>query len=169
MMKALVLVSEELLDRLVALFAGHAQQLNLNFDCLAVAMDITVVPLLAGDKTRGDVEGLARTITNTLQLFYFDLIPSARCMVAVARPLYVLFYRDMDFLGIRLLTFSYILAILSGLFTVLAEFLTGLFNNRLAILEMLVGLAVKDFATWPMIFFFNVYGPVMANMLGMTV
>ncbi len=34
---------------------------------------------------------------------------------------------------------------------------------------MLVGLAVKVIAQWPMIFFFNVYGPVMATMLGMTV
>ena len=169
MMKAFYLVSEDQLDRFYALFAGNANKLIMIIVSLAVAMAITVVPLLAGAKTRGDVEGLARQITNTLQLFFIVMIPSALGMVAVARPLYVLFYRDMDFLGIRLLQFSSILAILLGLFTVLAAILQGLFNNRLAIQEMLVGLAVKVIAQWPMIFFFNVYGPVMATMLGMTV
>ena len=169
MMKAFYLVSEDQLDRFYALFAGNANKLIMIVVSLAVAMAITVVPLLAGAKTRGDVEGLARQITNTLQLFFIVMIPSALGMVAVARPLYVLFYRDMDWLGIRLLQISSLLAIMLGLFTVLAAILQGLFNNRLAIQEMLIGLAVKVIVQWPMIFFFNVYGPVLSTMLGMTV
>ena len=169
MMKAFYRVSEDQLDRFYALFAGNANKLIMIIVSLAVAMAITVVPLLAGAKTRGDVAGLARQITNTLQLFFIVMIPSAFGMVAVARPLYVLFYRDMDWLGIRLLQWSSILAILLGLFTVLAAILQGLFNNRLAIQEMLVGMAVKVIAQWPMIFFFDVYGPIIATMLGMTV
>ncbi|EPC97766.1 putative cell division protein ytgP, partial [Lacticaseibacillus paracasei subsp. paracasei CNCM I-4648] len=48
MMKAFYLVSEDQLDRFYALFAGNANKLIMIVVSLAVAMAITVVPLLAG-------------------------------------------------------------------------------------------------------------------------
>ena len=88
-------------------------------------------------------------------------------MVAVARPLVCFVLSGYGLVGHSLVArFHHFLAIMLGLFTVLAAILQGLFNNRLAIQEMLIGLAVKVIVQWPMIFFFNVYGPVLSTMLG---
>jgi len=160
--------NREQLDQIFALFAGNANKLIMIVVSLAVAMAVTAVPLLAAAKTRGDGKELAMQITNNLQLFFIVMIPSAFGMAAIAQPLYVVFY-GYDALGISMLHLSSFLAILLGLFTVLAAILQGLFNNRLAIIEMLIGFAVKIVLQWPFIFFFNVYGPVLATIVGMAV
>ncbi|KRO16800.1 putative polysaccharide biosynthesis protein [Lacticaseibacillus saniviri] len=168
MMMRLFNTNKDQLDQIYALFAGNANKLIMIVVSLAVAMAITAVPLLAAAKTRGDVRELANQITNNLQLFFIIMIPSAFGMAAISQPLYVIFYGYND-LGIAMLHFSSFLAILLGLFTVLAAILQGLFNNRLAIIEMLIGFATKIVLQWPLIFFFNVYGPLMATMIGMAV
>jgi O-antigen/teichoic acid export membrane protein len=162
------LVPKPRLDEIYALFAGNANKLIMIVVSLAVAMAVTALPLLAAAATRGDKREVAAQITNTLQLFYVVMVPAAIGMAAIATPLYVLFY-GYDRLGIHMLELSSVLAILLGLFTVLATLLQGLFHNKLAIGEMLVGFAVKFALQWPLIFFFNVYGPTLASMAGMLV
>ncbi|KRM72306.1 putative polysaccharide biosynthesis protein [Lacticaseibacillus brantae] len=168
MMLRVFKTSREQLDQIFALFAGNANKLIMIVVSLAVAMAVTAVPLLAAAKTRGDAKELAAQITNNLQLFFIVMIPAAFGMGAIAQPLYVVFY-GYDALGISMLHLSSFLAILLGLFTVLAAILQGLFNNRLAIIEMLIGFAVKIVLQWPFIVFFNVYGPVLATIVGMAV
>jgi O-antigen/teichoic acid export membrane protein len=161
-------VSEHRLDEIYALFAGNANKLIMIVVSLAVAMAVTALPLLAAAATRGDKHEVAAQITNTLQLFYVVMIPAAVGMAAIAKPLYVLFY-GYDELGVHMLELSSFLAILLGLFTVLATLLQGMFRNRLAIAEMAVGFAVKMVLQWLMIYFFNVYGPTISSMAGMIV
>ncbi|WP_461215210.1 putative polysaccharide biosynthesis protein [Lacticaseibacillus sp. GG6-2] len=168
MMQFRFLVSKQRLDEIYALFAGNANKLIMIVVSLAVAMAVTALPLLAAAATRGDRKEVAAQITSTLQLFYMVMIPAAIGMAAIATPLYVVFY-GYDQLGIRMLELSSLLAILLGLFTVLATLLQGLFHNKLAIGEMLVGFALKFTLQWPLIYFFNVYGPTLASMAGMLV
>mgnify|MGYP004700462627 CR=1 FL=1 len=168
MMHLRYVVSEHRLDEIYALFAGNANKLIMIVVSLAVAMAVTALPLLAAAATRGDQREVAAQITNTLQLFYVVMIPAAVGMAAIAQPLYVLFY-GYDELGIHMLELSSFLAILLGLFTVLATLLQGMFRNRLAIVEMAIGFAVKLVLQWLMIYFFNVYGPTISSMIGMIV
>lgn len=168
MMHLRYVVSEHRLDEIYALFAGNANKLIMIVVSLAVAMAVTALPLLAAAATRGDKREVAAQITNTLQLFYLVMIPAAVGMVGIAKPLYVLFY-GYDELGIHMLELSSFLAILLGLFTILATLLQGMFRNRLAIAEMAVGFAVKLLMQWLMIYAFNVYGPTISSMIGMIV
>ena len=55
------------------------------------------------------------------------------------------------------------------MFTILAAALQGLFFNRIAIYEMLAGMVVKVILQWPLIFFFNIWGPLLATAAGMLV
>lgn len=168
LMQQRYLVGKPRLDEIYALFAGNANKLIMIVVSLAVAMAVTALPLLAAAATRGDRREVATQITNTLQLFYIVMVPAAIGMAGIATPLYVLFY-GYDALGIHMLELSSLLAILLGLFTVLATLLQGLFHNKLAIGEMLIGFGVKFALQWPLIFFFNVYGPTLASMAGMLV
>ncbi|WP_390405865.1 putative polysaccharide biosynthesis protein [Lacticaseibacillus jixiensis] len=161
-------VSDMRSDEIYALFAGNANKLIMIVVSLAVAMAVTALPLLAAAATRGDQREVASQVTSTLQLFYIVMIPAAVGMAAIATPLYVLFY-GYDQLGIHMLELSSLLAILLGLFTVLATLLQGLFHNKLAIVEMLAGFAVKFALQAPLIYWTNVYGSTLASMAGMLV
>ncbi|MFD1392287.1 polysaccharide biosynthesis C-terminal domain-containing protein [Lacticaseibacillus jixianensis] len=160
--------STTVLNSLFTLFAGNANKLIMIVISLAVAMSSTVLPLLSGAKTRGNVREIGEQVTNLLQLFFIVMVPCALGMAAVAEPLYVVFY-SYDRLGIRLLVLSAFVAVAMGLFTVLAAALQGLFHNRLAIYDMLVGMLVKIVLQWPLIYFFHVWGPLVATMAGMLV
>lgn len=168
MMQAHYIVSKVRLDQIYALFAGNANKLIMIIVSLAVAMAVTALPLISAAKTRGNFKALSDQITNTLQLFFFVMIPAAVGMMAIAQPIYVLFY-GYDKLGISLLEQSCFLAVMLGLFSVLASLLQGMFHNKLAIVQMLVGLALKFILQWPLIVFFNVYGPTLASIIGMLV
>ncbi|WP_203627727.1 putative polysaccharide biosynthesis protein [Lacticaseibacillus mingshuiensis] len=156
------------LDEIYALFAGNANKLIMIIVSLAVAMAVTALPLLSAAKTRGEMKNVSDQITNILQLFFIVMIPAAMGMIAIAQPLYVVFY-GYDSLGIKMLAIASVLAVLLGLFSILATILQGLFHNKLAILEMLIGMGVKLLTQMPFIYWFSVYGPTLASMAGMLV
>ncbi|MFD1440276.1 putative polysaccharide biosynthesis protein [Lacticaseibacillus hegangensis] len=156
------------LNSLFTLYAGNANKLIMIVISLAVAMASTVLPLLSGAKTRGDKHAIGEQVTNLLQLFFIVMVPCALGMAAVAKPLYVVFY-SYDQLGIRLLVLSAFVAVAMGLFTVLAAALQGLFHNGIAIYDMLIGMVVKVVLQWPLIYFLNVWGALVATLAGMLV
>lgn len=156
------------LDTYFAIFNFNAQKLVMIVISLASALSLTVVPLLAGAHARKDIQGIREQINDALELFLFVMIPASFGMSALARPLYTLFYYQSD-LGTWILQFYSYVAIFLGLFTVLAAVLQGLYMNRMAIMYLVVGLVVKIVMQYPMIYFFRVFGPLIATFLGMAV
>lgn len=167
-MMSLYSTSMHELNNYYAMFAGNANKLIMIVVSLATAMAVTAIPLLSGAITRHDRKQVADQISNILQLFFFVMLPSAFGMMAIDRPLYVLFY-DYNPLGFKMLSLSAILAIFLGLFTICAALLQGLFHNRLAIKLMLWGVAAKLLCQLPFMYLFHVYGPMLSTLVGMGV
>ena len=168
MMKTFYRLSKETLDSLYALFSFNANKLIMITVSLATSMSVTAVPLLSAAFSRRDRQNVRVQIANTLQLFLLVMIPASLGMYAVARPLYILFY-GYDRIGIYVLQFNSIVAILMGLFTVLSSILQGVYQNRLAIRYFLVGLIAKMIMQYPLIWLLGVFGPLAATAVGMTV
>lgn len=167
-MKSLYDVSMHSLNNYYAMFAGNANKLIMIVVSLATAMAVTAIPLLSGAITRHDRKQVSDQISNILQLFFFIMLPSALGMMAIDRPLYVLFY-DYNPLGFKMLSLSAILAVFLGLFTICAALLQGLFHNRLAIKLMVWGVVAKLVCQLPFMYLFNVYGPMLTTLVGMAV
>ncbi|WP_461213550.1 putative polysaccharide biosynthesis protein [Lacticaseibacillus sp. GG6-2] len=161
-------VSAETSDYLYGLFAFNTNKLIMIVVSLASAMAVTAIPLLAAAFTRGDRKGVARQIENVLRLFFLVMWPSALGMSAVARPLYALFYND-DRLGVMMLQFNAYVAIVLGLFTVLAAVMQGLYQNRQAIGYFLIGLVIKIALQWPLVYWLQSFGPLVATGCGFLV
>lgn len=149
-----------------ALFGLNANKLIMIVVSLATAMAVTAIPLLAGAHAKKDGKEMADQIENTLQLFFFVMMPSSLGMAAIAKPLYTIFY-GYDALGTSVLYLSAFVAIILGLFTVLAAVLQGLSDNKLAIKYLLLGLGLKLIVQFPMIYFFKIYGPLLATAVGL--
>lgn len=156
------------MNDLYALYAGNANKLIMIVVSLASAMGITVIPLLSAAVTRHEMHDVSRQMTNAIQLFSIVMIPASLGMMAIAQPLYVVFY-GYDGTGIRMLEVSCILAVALGLYTVLAALLQGVFRNRLAIMLMLVGIVVKVVLQYPLSALFGAYGPMLASLAGLGV
>ena len=138
------------LDNYYSLFGFQANKLIMIIVSLSTAMAVTAVPILSGLYSKGDKKNIENQISNTLELFFFIMIPASLGMYAVAQPLWTTFYR-YDALGVLMLQFSSIISILLGLFTVLSAVLQALYRNRLAIKYVVYGLIVKVVVQLPMI------------------
>lgn len=148
-----------------ALFAGNANKLVMIIVSLAIAMASTAIPLLSEFVTKGDQEGTRDQITDTLELFFFIMLPASLGMAAVARPLYVLFY-SYEHLGIYIMSVSAYTALALGLFSLMASVLQGVYRNKIAIKYTVVGLVIKLVLQVPMTVWLHGYGPVLATGIG---
>ena len=167
-MRLFVNASSAQLDNYYSLFGFQANKLIMIIVSLSTAMAVTAVPILSGLYSKGNKEKIEDQISNTLELFFFIMIPASLGMYAVAQPLWTTFYR-YDALGVLMLQFSSVISILLGLFTVLSAVLQALYRNRLAIKYFVYGLIVKVVVQLPMIWLFHEFGPLVATSLGMGV
>lgn len=158
--------SKEQLDNYYSLFGFQANKLIMIIVSLSTAMAVTAVPILSGLFAKGDKKDIQKQISNTLELFFFIMIPSALGMYAVSQPLWTTFYR-YDALGVSMLQFSSLMSILLGLFTVLSAVLQALYRNRLAIKYLVIGFIVKIVIQIPMIGMFHEFGPLVATSVSM--
>ncbi|MQS75597.1 putative polysaccharide biosynthesis protein [Companilactobacillus halodurans] len=156
------------LDNYYSLFGFQANKLIMIIVSLSTAMAVTAVPILSGLYSKGDEGKIEGQISNTLELFFFIMIPASLGMYAVAQPLWTTFYR-YDALGVLMLQFSSVISILLGLFTVLSAVLQALYRNRLAIKYFVYGFIVKVVVQLPMIAIFHEFGPLVATSIGMAV
>lgn len=148
-----------------ALFGLNANKLIMIVVSLATAMAVTAIPLLAGAHATNNREDIKSQIENTLELFFFIMIPCALGMAAISGPLYTIFY-GYDPTGASVLYLSAFEAILLGLFTVIAAILQGLSQNKLAIRYLIIGVVIKLIVQFPAIYFFKIYGPLFATAVG---
>ncbi|MFC6316267.1 oligosaccharide flippase family protein [Lapidilactobacillus achengensis] len=168
MLPKFFIVTKKQMEIYFGIFNFNSNKLVMIVISFAAALAVAAVPLLSAAYARKDRRDMSAQITNILQLFLIIMVPSAFGVAAVAAPLYTLFY-GYDALGISVLHLNAFTAILSGLFTVLAAVMQGLYQNKRAMGYLVVGIATKLILQYPMIAFFNVYGPLVSTGLGMLV
>lgn len=161
-MASFVHASFDQIESMYALFGLNANKLIMIIVSLSTAMAVTAIPLLSGAKARRDYQDIRKQIENTLELFFFFMIPSAFGMAAISTPIYTIFY-SFDPVGSNVLFIASFTAIILGLFTVLMAVQQGLSENILAIKYLVVGLIVKCIIQYPLIRLFQVNGPLIAT------
>lgn len=164
-MKGFTEYSGDQLRILYALFNFNPDKLTMVVVGFATSMSLAGIPLITEAKTRGNHKGLAELISNNLQLFAFVMIPATFGMVALAFPLNTMFY-GASHLGTGVLIEATFCALILGLFMMTSQMLQGMYENTSAIAFFLCGLIVKLIFQYPCIRLFEVYGPLVATMLG---
>lgn len=168
MMNSVGSYSKTQLDEFYALFGFNANKLIMITISLASAMAVTAVPVLSKAHAINDTKEIKKQVNKVFELFFFVMIPASVGMYGVAQALWTVFY-SYNPEGVVMLQFSSILAIVLGLFTVLAAVLQGLYQNKLAIYNLLVGLGVKLVLQYPMVALLHEFGPLTATFIGMAV
>ena len=150
------------LKELLAIFTGNPDKLTMITISIATSLSITALPLITEAFTLKNHQGLAKLISNNIQLFFFVMIPATFGMVLLAEPLNTLFY-EHDLLGTSLLVQACYVGIILGLYMLASSTLQGLYENKAALVFLGIGLAVKVILQYPFIHLFEVYGPLLAT------
>lgn len=159
--------SSNYIDEMYALFAANANKLIMIVVSLATALAATAIPLLIEFVTKGQKRDAKKQLGDSLELFFFIMLPSALGMAAVARPLYIVFYGYSAY-GIAVLKIAAYTAITQGLLIVLASLLQGLYENKRAVAYAICGLIVKLVVQFPLTAKLEAFGPLVASGIGMS-
>ncbi|MFC0290713.1 putative polysaccharide biosynthesis protein [Bombilactobacillus bombi] len=166
MMQSFMQISQQQLDYYYSLFGFQANKLMMVAVSLATGIVSSSIPLVASLYTSKNNQKITQQIINIIRLFGFFMLPATLGMAAVARPLWGAFY-GYDRLGINMLRFSCIVALLIGFFMVLAAILQALYRNNLAIKYLFIGFGFKVLIQWPLVYLLQAYGPLTATVLAL--
>jgi O-antigen/teichoic acid export membrane protein len=160
--------SDAQLRDLFGLFNANPDKLTMVVIALATSISATGLPLITEAVTLKNFKELSRLISNNLQLFVFVMLPATFGMIVLAKPLYTVFYTP-DKLGTSLLVQACYAGLFLGLYMLISNMLMGMYENKAAMKYLGFGLAVKLIVQYPCIRLFEVYGPLLASMIGFSV
>lgn len=153
---------------LMALFSGNPDKLTMVVIGLSTAMALVGLPLITEAYAQKNREGLAKLVTNNLQLYSFVMFPATFGMIVLAYPLNTLFYVP-NALGARLLIVACLSGLVLGLFMISATMLQGIYENTSAVVFFAIGLIVKIITQPIFIRLLESYGPLISTSIGLGV
>lgn len=167
-MRTFTTYSDSQLRELFGIFNANPDKLTMVVIALATSIASTGLPLITEAVTLKNYRGLSKLISNNLQLFAFVMLPSTFGMIVLAKPLYTLFYRP-DALGTNVLIQACYAGLFLALYMLVSNMLMGMYGNRAAMRYFGIGLVVKLIVQYPSIRMFEVYGPLIATVIGFSV
>lgn len=150
------------IKELFSIFSANPDKLTMITISIATSLAVTSLPLVTEAFTLKDKGGVARLISDNIQLFFFVMIPATLGMVVLAYPMNTLFY-EPDTLGSSVLIQACYLGIILGFYMLTSTTLQGLYENKQAMKFLGIGFIVKLILQYPFISLFHVYGPLLAT------
>ncbi|ALV22867.1 MAG: polysaccharide biosynthesis protein [Carnobacterium sp.] len=148
-----------------AIAAGNANKLIMVVISLAGSMAITSVPLIADLLARNKMADVRAQMSDSIQLFFFIMLPASIGMAVVAKPLYTVVYGYSAF-GASILQLSSYMSIFLGLFVLLGSTLQAANQTKRALVAMAVGLVVKLVVQYPLLAIAGTHGMLLSNIVG---
>lgn len=150
-------------------FSANPNKITMILIAVATSIGGVGIPLLTENYIKGDLRAAAKLVQDNLTMLLAFLIPATVGAVAVAEPLYTVFYGRPDNLALGLFVVAMLQTVILGLYTVLSPMIQALFQNRKAILYFLYGVVVKAVLQVPFIYLFRAYGPLLATTIGLII
>ncbi|MGB6177803.1 putative polysaccharide biosynthesis protein [Carnobacterium sp.] len=164
-MKNVTELTAKQIENNYAVASGNANKLIMIVISLAGSMAITSVPLIADLLAKNKMKDVRMQLSDSIQLFFFIMLPSAIGMAVVSKPLYTVFYGYSSF-GTGILQLSSFMSIFLGLFVLLGSTLQAADRTKSALSAMVIGLIVKLVFQYPALWILGTYGMLVSNILG---
>ena len=145
--------------------SGNVNKLIMIVISFGGSMAITSVPLISELIAKNDLKKLSRQVSDSLQLFFFIMLPATIGMAVVAEPLYTVFYEQSDF-GTNLLQVASFMSLFLGLFVLMGSTMQAANQTRPALWALTIGLIVKLATQYPMLAIAETNGMFISNILG---
>ena len=168
--RAFTNISNDAMQAMYAQFAFNSNKLVMLVVSLAVGMAETALPMLARARELGNLENIGRQIQFALKLLAFVMVPAVLGMVAIARPLYILFYRTSDLTnGTLILQFASYSAIFLSLYMVILAIYQGLGRLRYTVKLLVFIFVIKIILQVPLTIWLQGMGPLVSTTIAFLV
>ena len=150
-------------------FSANPNKITMILIAVATSIGGVGIPLLTENYVKGDFRAAGKLVQDNLTMLVAFLLPATIGEVAIAEPLYTVFYGKPDSLALGLFILARLQTIILGLYTVLSPMIQALFQNRKAILYFGYGVLVKLILQVPFIYVFKAYGPLLSTTIGLMI
>ncbi len=150
-------------------FSANPNKITMILIAVATSIGGVGIPLLTENYVKGDFRAAGKLVQDNLTMLVAFLLPATIGAVAIAEPLYTIFYGKPDSLALGLFILAMLQTVILGLYTVLSPMIQALFQNRKAILYFGYGVLVKLILQVPFIYFFKAYGPLLSTTIGLMI
>lgn len=150
-------------------FSANPNKITMILIAVATSIGGVGIPLLTENYVKGDFRAAGKLVQDNLTMLVAFLLPATIGAVAIAEPLYTVFYGKPDSLALGLFILAMLQTIILGMYTVLSPMIQALFQNRKAILYFGYGVLVKLILQVPFIYFFKAYGPLLSTTIGLMI
>ena len=150
-------------------FSANPNKITMILIAVATSIGGVGIPLLTENYVKGDLKAAGKLVQDNLTMLLAFLLPATLGAVAVAKPLYTVFYGQPDGLALGLFIVAMLQTVILGLYTVLSPMIQALFQNRKAIRYFLYGVVVKLVLQIPFILVFRSYGPLLSTTIALLV
>lgn len=132
---------------------------------LAMGFAMTLIPLITTYYAKQDIAGLTRSLNQTFQILVFLTLPAAMGISLLSYEFYTVFYEASE-TGASILAAYAPVAILFALYPVTTAILQGIDQQKLIILNLMIGILVKMLLNVPFIKLFETNGAILATSVG---
>ena len=150
-------------------FSANPNKITMILIAVATSIGGVGIPLLTENYVKGDFRAAGKLVQDNLTMLVAFLLPATIGAVAIAEPLYTVFYGKPDSLALGLFILAMLQTVILGLYTVLSPMIQALFQNRKAILYFGYGVLVKLVLQVPFIYVFKAYGPLLSTTIGLMI
>ena len=150
-------------------FSANPNKITTILIAFATSIGGVGFPLLTENYVKGDFRAAGKLVQDNLTMLVAFLLPATIGAVAIAEPLYTVFYGKPDSLALGLFILAMLQTVILGLYTVLSPMIQALFQNRKAILYFGYGVLVKLILQVPFIYLFRAYGPLFSTTIGLMI
>ena len=162
------IVSQKLMV-MFSYFSANPNKITMILIAVATSIGGVGIPLLTENYVKGDLKAAGKLVQDNLTMLLAFLLPATFGAVAVAKPLYTVFYGQPDSLALGLFIVAMLQTVILGLYTVLSPMIQALFQNRKAIRYFFYGVVVKLVLQIPFILVFRSYGPLLSTTIALMV
>ena len=150
-------------------FSANPNKITMILIAVATSIGGVGIPLLTENYVKGDFRAAGKLVQDNLTMLVAFLLPATIGAVAIAEPLYTVFYGKPDSLALGLFILAMLQTVILGLYTVLSPMIQAPFQNRKAILYFGYGVLVKLILQVPFIYLFRAYGPLLSTTIGLMI
>ena len=161
--------SQKQLMVMFSYFSANPNKITMILIAVATSIGGVGIPLLTENYVKGDLKAAGKLVQDNLTMLLAFLLPATFGAVAVAKPLYTVFYGQPDSLALGLFIVAMLQTVILGLYTVLSPMIQALFQNRKAIRYFFYGVVVKLVLQIPFILVFRSYGPLLSTTIALMV
>ncbi|ART77685.1 cell division protein [Sutcliffiella horikoshii] len=148
-----------------AIINTYGQKLVIIPVTLATAFALSLLPAVTRSFINNESDVLQRQLSTTFQILMFLTVPACIGLAILGGPAYAAFY-SYDELGGYLLTWYAPTAIPLAIFTVTASVLQGINQQKYTVYGLAVGVGLKLILNYPLIFFMEAEGSIVATAIG---